>query len=59
MMGCYRYLAFSGQSLYASYGFAAAASGTGAYEVGSLVMAGVGSWTRPGRCFMRDDLNSV
>lgn len=59
MMGSYRYLTFSGQSIYTSYGFAASASGSGAYEVGQLVMAGVGSWTRPGRCFMRGDLNSV
>lgn len=59
MMGCYRHLTFSGQSLYTSYGFAGSVSGTGAYEVGSLVIAGVGAWTRPGRCFMRGDLNSV
>lgn len=59
MMGSYRHLVFSGLSIYTSYGFAASASGSGAYEVGSLVKASAGAWTRPGRCFMRTNLNSV
>lgn len=57
MMGCYRHVVFSGR--YADYGFAASASGSGSYEVGQLVRSGVGSWIRPGRCFMRGALNVV
>lgn len=57
MMGCYRHVVFSGR--YADYGFASSVSGSGSYEVGQLVRAGIGAWTRPGRCVMRGALNSV